>query len=144
MYRRNFNALFAASVLAGLTVPAIGAETEVELADFYESNGAFSQTAWQLSGQRIALRGFMAPLLKADSEFFVLTTYPVDVCPFCAEEGEWPEDIAVIYTQRKVRELPNHLPVVARGVLEIGVYTDPETKFVSMLRLSGANFRRAD
>ncbi len=120
--------------------PALAAEEPLKLRTLYDRK-AISDLARSSEGTRIAVEGYMAPPLKAESNFFVLTRTPMSVCPFCETEAEWPNDILAVYTKRAVDVVPYNVKIVASGVLELGAYTDPETGFVRLVRLSGASFR---
>ena len=74
----------------------------------------------------------MAPPLKANARFFVLTKMPMAVCPFCETEAEWPEDILAIYTKRRVKPVPFNVKIKTRGILALGALRDPETGFLSL------------
>ena len=63
---------------------------------------SFSDLAQELAGERVAVQGFMAPPLKAEAHFFVLTKTPMAVCPFCETEADWPDDILAVYTKRVI------------------------------------------
>lgn len=106
--------------------------------DLYERGTDLSDFANSGAGTRLTFEGFMAPPLKADTQFFVLTKMPMSVCPFCETSAEWPNDILAIYTKRKVKVIPFNRKIEVRGVLELGAYRDPETGFVSMVRLTDA------
>ena len=93
-------------------------------------------------GQRIAVIGFMAPPLKAESNFFVLTKKPMAVCPFCEKEADWPDDILAIYAKRVVDVVPFNVRILVKGRLELGPMTDRDTGFVSRVRLIDAVFAR--
>jgi hypothetical protein len=138
MQRRQF--LFHA--LGGLSVsvlPIIAKSTEViKLRDLYARDGSASKLALSLQGQRITIDGFMAPPLKAESQFFVLTRIPMAVCPFCETEADWPADILAVYTKRTVNVVPFNRRIESRGILELGPYRDPDTGFLSMVRLNDA------
>ncbi len=84
----------------------------------------------------------MAPPLKAETRFFVLTARPMSVCPFCETEAEWPEDILAVYAKRVVRVIPFNVGIMTTGQLELGSYTDPDTGFVSRVRLADAVYER--
>jgi len=100
----------------------------------------FSDKVVALKGARVAMRGFMAPPLKAESNFFVLTEIPMALCPFCSSDADWPDDIIVVYLDRaQTFEQANGIIEVS-GTLEVGSWTDPETGFVSLLRIVGARF----
>lgn len=130
---------------AALTLSRLGvaqADTPVvTMAQLYDK-GDFSEQARLFNGQPVALQGFMAPPLKADSKFFVLTNLPMAVCPFCSEVSEWPEDIVVVYTQRELQVVAFDNIIDVSGTLDLGAWTDPETGFVSKVRLKDATYRR--
>ncbi len=139
MNRRSF--LVAAGL--GVLSPRAMAEEVVNMRDLYNKDLSFSDYATQRAGQRIAASGFMAPPLKAESSFFVLTKRPMAVCPFCDTEADWPDDILAVYTKRTVEVMPFNVSIVVRGRLELGTYTDPELGFVSRVRLTDASYERA-
>ena len=102
----------------------------------------FSDKVVALKGEQVKMRGFMAPPLKAEANFFVLTEAPMALCPFCSSDADWPDDIIVIYLDRaQTFEQANDIIEVS-GTLEVGSWTDPETGFVSLLRIVGARFSR--
>lgn len=102
----------------------------------------FSDKVKSLEGRSVAMRGFMAPPLKAEADFFVLTEIPLALCPFCSSDADWPDDIIVVYLDRaQTFEQANGIIEVS-GKLEVGSWTDPETGFVSLLRIVGAGFKR--
>nr|WP_086935476.1 hypothetical protein [Azospirillum sp. B510] len=113
--------------------------------ELYRSFGVlgleFSEKVKRLSGRDVAIEGFMAPPLKAEAAFFVLTRIPMALCPFCSSDADWPDDILVVYLAAKQTFVQYNAPIRARGVLEFGGWTDPETGFVSQLRLREASFR---
>lgn len=103
----------------------------------------FSAAVQRLAGQTIAMRGYMAPPLTADAAFFVLTREPMSVCPFCSSDAEWPPDIVVVYLRRRILPFEPSVRIEVTGRLETGSWTDPESGFVSQLRLKDAAFARA-
>ncbi|WP_420393711.1 hypothetical protein [Acuticoccus sp.] len=141
MNRRHFLTAGAA-VLAMPILPA-GANGPVRMRDLYEKDLSFSQFALVSEGERIAVRGFMAPPLKAEAPFFVLTKRPMSVCPFCETSAEWPDDILAIYTKRTVDVVPFNVPILTRGELQLGDHRDPNTGFLSRVRLADAVYERA-
>ena len=122
----------------GLIRPAAAADGPIKLRDLYNKDQSFSDLARSLEGRRITVNGFMAPPLKAEISFFVLTKKPMAVCPFCETEAEWPEDILAIYTKRTVEVISFNRKIETSGVLELGTFKDPETGFVSRVRLVDA------
>ena len=121
--RRHLVAGAAASAVLPSALAPLGASaavTNLKVTDLYAGGGELSKVALDLQGKDVQFQGYMAPPLKADSKFFVLTTIPMAVCPFCAEITEWPEDIVVIYTNRAIEEVPFEIKVNAFGKLDLG------------------------
>jgi hypothetical protein len=102
----------------------------------------YSDKALALKGQQVRLRGYMAPPLKPESRFFVLTREPVSVCPFCASDAEWPVDIVVIYLKGTLAPVNFSQRIEVEGRLDIGSWIDPDTGFVSQVRLVDAEVRK--
>ncbi|WP_375686979.1 hypothetical protein [Pseudooceanicola sp. LIPI14-2-Ac024] len=137
--RRRLIASALATPFLATRLPAAG--TPLKVRDLYQRRGdGLSDLARDSVGQRLVVEGFMAPPLKADSRFFVLTKMPMAVCPFCETEAEWPDDIVAVYAKRVVDVVPFNVKIVARGVLELGAYKDPETGFLSLVRLADASY----
>jgi hypothetical protein len=138
MHRRSFLALTSAT----LTTPYIaGAETgAIRLRDFYAQGGGLSELALARDGKPVRVEGFMAPPLKANSNFFVLTKQPMAVCPFCETEADWPDNIMAVYTRRKFRVVAFNRRIETSGILSLGAFKDPETGFLSMVRIEQARF----
>ena len=84
----------------------------------------------------------MAPPLKAESKFFVLTREPMAICPFCQSDADWPSDIVVVYLDRATPMIDGGEAVAVRGRLEVGSATDDATGFVSQIRIVDAIVRR--
>ena len=140
--RRMLFALAALPVLP-FTRPALASET-LGFGELYKSFGVlgleFSDKVKRLNGQEITIKGFMAPPLKAEADFFVLTEIPMSLCPFCSSDADWPDNILVVYLGRKQTFVQFNAPIEASGVLEYGSWVDPETGFISQLRLRDAAF----
>lgn len=110
--------------------------------DLYNPDQSWSDLALASQGERVTFTGFMAPPLKAESKFFVLTKMPMAVCPFCEPEAEWPRDILPVYAKRVVSHPPSfNIRIQATGFLEIGEYIDPDTGFYSLIRLTDATYQ---
>lgn len=101
---------------------------------------SFTPKLKSLSGQRVSVVGSMAPPLRADGNFFVLTKNPVSLCPFCQSDADWPADILVVYLRPNVDFRQKNRPLVVTGRLELGSYTDPITGFVSLVRIVDAEY----
>ncbi|HBD91043.1 MAG: hypothetical protein A2092_01785 [Rhodobacteraceae bacterium GWE1_64_9] len=140
MHRRHFLAALPAISLGGMLRAE---DAPIRLRDLYNKDLSFSDAALAAKGSRITVSGFMAPPLKANSVFFVLTNRPMAVCPFCEPGMPWPDDILAVYAKRIVDVVPFNVPLLAEGVLELGDYVDPELGFYSKVRLSDATFARA-
>ncbi|MBC8129747.1 MAG: hypothetical protein H7Y08_05440 [Rhizobiaceae bacterium] len=142
--RRSFliSALVAGATCPMSSVSAGAAVDTIEFGDLYERQTIFSERAKALDGASVEMVGFMAPPLKAESRFFVLTRMPMSVCPFCETEADWPSDIIVVYTQDLISVVPFNFPIRVNGRLELGTTKDPEMGFVSRVRLQDADFER--
>ena len=138
MLNRRTLCLF--SIFTVMTSPLRALEEVTKLRDLYKKNLTFSDLALNLEGQRITVNGFMAPPLKVDTNFFVLTKMPMSVCPFCETEADWPDDILAVHTKRIVKVLPFNLKIEVQGLLELGTEKDAETGFVSRVRLIDATY----
>ena len=134
------------SVLSGVAaLPLVSALPSVARAtpsllirDIYVGGGDFSEAANGLVGQEIIIPGFMAPPLKPDATFFVLTRRPMAVCPFCDNEADWPRDIVLVKLADAIEWLPFNVAIEARGILELGTEVDEDTGFVCRVRLAQA------
>ncbi len=141
--RRTVIATAAASVALGLAAPPGPVRAQAgpfPLRDINARDGVYSDLARALEGRRITVEGFMAPPLKAESRFFVLTMLPMSVCPFCEDAAEWPDDIMAVYTKRVVNVVPFNVGIEVTGILELGAFRDPDTGFLSLLRLADATY----
>ena len=121
------------------------ADERLDFNGLYKSVGVrgavFSDAVARLAGSNVTIRGYMAPPLAAESRFFVLTSAPMTICPFCQSDADWPIDIVVIYMRRTSALLDGGTRIEVRGRLDIGSWTDPNSGFVSLLRLMDADFR---
>lgn len=98
--------------------------------------------ATALVGKEVAIRGYMAPPLKAESDFFVLTRFPMSICPFCSNAADWPIDIVVVKLRDISPVIEPAYAIIVTGTLEFGVKVDQDTGFVSMVRLTEASWLR--
>ena len=142
MKRRDF-LLSAAAVWWLVPEKAIAAQS-LNFDEMYEGNPIlglqFSEKLQSLKNQIIQIQGFMAPPLKAEAKFLVMTREPVSLCPFCNSDQDWPDNIIVVYLDEKQEFVQPNRPIVVTGRLELGSYTDEETGFVSLVRLKEASF----
>lgn len=95
---------------------------------------ALSDKLLSLDGQEVVIEGYMAPPLKAELDWFVLTRIRLSYCPFCSTAADWPDDIALIYLDGDVIR-PTEKPLRLQGRLEVGPAVDPETGMVSIVRI---------
>ena len=143
--RRSLLAAFGALGLGLAFRPAFAAD-ELSFDDLYGSFSPlglkFSDKVKQLTGEKVSIRGFMAPPLKAEAKFFVLSEIPMALCPFCSSDADWPDNIMVVYLDRKQTFTQPNQMIEVTGTLESGSWVDPETGFVSQLRLRGARYSK--
>lgn len=115
--------------------------------ELYKSSGVFgvqfSDKLAALAGRAVRVRGFLAPPLKADSNFLVLAREPVAICPFCQSDADWPNDIVVVYLRETLLRYAPGRPVDIAGKLEIGSLIDSRTGFVSLVRVVDAHLSQA-
>ncbi len=139
MDRRTFivatGGILASSALVRAVEP-------VRLRELYNRDKSFSDYASSMKDQYVEVDGFMAPPLKAESNFFVLTKMPMAVCPFCDSAMDWPIDIVAVYGRDIVPVSPFNVPIRVAGVLELGTEKDEELGFVSRVRLVDATYWR--
>lgn len=141
MDRRDFLAVAGASLAMPSLVLADGA-TALRFADLYVRGRQLTDTAAALEGQRVQMTGYMAPPLKPEIDFFVLTRRPMSVCPFCETEAEWPIDIVLAFSEKPVEVVRYTDLIRVTGRFETGFDIDEETGFVSFLRLRDISYRR--
>jgi hypothetical protein len=132
--------LVIAFCLGLLALPAGSAELRW---DSLYADGEFSEQAKLLDGAEVTLTGYMAPPLKANSKFWVMGDKPMTFCPFCATAEEWPSGIVVVYPTSNSVVPPDDRLIAVTGKLMLGLSTDPETGYVSKVRLINARYRTA-
>jgi len=145
--RRELLSVAAGAVLGNMfagvdTVLATDGASPIRLRELYNKDSSFSDIAQAVAGERIAVVGYMAPPLKAESTFFVLSNRPMTVCPFCESDADWPDDILAVYAKRVIKVVPFNAKITVQGTLELGGYRDTDTGFYSRVRLNDATFRR--
>lgn len=145
--RRAFLRAGLALGVVAVVPPPAAAATELGFDELYGKVTVlgleFSRKVVELDGQPVRIVGYMAPPLKAEADFFVLGRQPMAICPFCSSDADWPDDIVVIYLREKQTFEHTTGLVSVEGVLEHGSWADPETGFVSLLRVRDAEFRVA-
>ena len=140
--------LVVAAGLAGggvLPCPA-GASERLQFSELYKGAGILglqmSDKLRALAGTPVEMAGFMAPPLKAEARFFVLTREPLSLCPFCNSDADWPADIVVVLLRDEIRFVQSNQAIVVAGMLELGSKLDSQTGFVSQIRLVDAEYRK--
>jgi hypothetical protein len=133
-------------ILQCLFSNVLQAKDSLAFEEFYSNVGVlgltFSDKVKRLSGQKVVVNGFMAPPLKAEADFFVLTKMPMAICPFCSSDADWPSDILVVYLKKRQTFVQYNAIIQVEGALEYGSWTDTQSGFVSLLRLRDAVFKR--
>jgi len=124
---------------AAIARPARAA-TLLRIRELYDVGAEFSPRAQELAGRPVTIPGFMAPPVKPDVRFFVLTKLPMAVCPFCSSETDWPTDIVLVRTRRRQDWVDFSRLIEVTGTLELGTEIDLDTGFVSRVRLTGASY----
>jgi hypothetical protein len=133
--------LLGLACLAPLCLPARAAEL-VTFADLAVADDLYTEKARKLAGKVVEMHGYMAPPLKPEIDFFVLTSLPTAICPFCDAAASWPDDIVLVHLSRPVRALAYDRLLDVSGILEIGIDTDAATGFVSLVRLRDAKYTK--
>jgi hypothetical protein len=108
--------------------------------EFYSPNSSainlqFSDKLKGANNRQIKINGYMAPPLKPNLDFFVLTRIRLAACPFCSTAADWPEDILLVTMPdgKTVKQIEE--PITLVGKLEIGEAVDSKTGFFSLLRV---------
>jgi hypothetical protein len=137
--RRSVLGLAALAPFAPL--PARASE-HVSFPDLSVADDQYTDRARKLAGKVVEMHGYMAPPLKPEIDFFVLTSLPTAICPFCDAAASWPDDIVLVKLSRPVHALAYDRLLNVSGVLEIGIETDEATGFVSLVRLRDAKYTK--
>ena len=127
--------LMGLALVAPFAAAQAHAADRVGFADLWSEGAEFSQRAKALAGKTVEMRGYMAPPLKPEVEFYVLTSTPMATCPFCDTEAKWPQDIVLVMLARPQSAQAYSRPITVSGLLDIGTQTDEKTGFVSRVRL---------
>ncbi len=134
-------------LLALSSAPAFAEPARIAFGTLYKSYGVtglvFADAIVGLANKPVSIVGYLAPPLKAESRFLVLTEQPLALCPFCQSDTDWPTDIVAVYLRRLAPLQPPGTRLKVEGRLEIGSWTDPENGFVSQLRIVDATLTRA-
>ena len=145
MHRRDFLSSLALSATA-LTLPgvpeALAAAQTLKFRELYVRGNDLTDKAKSLEGAEIEMIGYMAPPLKPEIDFFVLTKLPMSTCPFCESEAQWPDDIVLAHARGSLRVVRYTDLIRVQGRFETGFQTDAETGFVSYVRLMDVRYEK--
>lgn len=142
MDRRRFLGGLATVPLLASIAPAFANTPSLRFRDMYSRGKDLSEQALALQGQRIEMTGYMAPPLKPEINFFVLTKIPMATCPFCNDAADWPNDIVVAYFDGDMEFTRFSNLIRVTGTFDTGVKTDGPTGFVSKVRLLDTSYMR--
>lgn len=128
-------------LLTGSVSQLLAAEPPlIRFRDMYGPGMVLANSFTARQGKNVEIQGFMAPPLKPDASFFILTKMPMAVCPFCDNEADWPEDVILVKLDTPFEILRFNRRITVQGKLSLGVEVDQETGFVSRVRLLHATF----
>jgi len=141
--RQTLVGVAAAAIVAPLGQAFAASPTRLFFYQIYSKGTQLSDLATSLAGTPVEIVGFMAPPLKAESPFFVLTNAPMETCPFCDEIAFWPDNIIYVTSDKPLETVPFDRQIRVSGMLDLGPQTDNATGFVSLVRLKRASVTRA-
>lgn len=142
MNRRRFVIAGTACALLPLTpgIALAGDPAPLTFKELYGKRMVFSDKVLALEEQEVIIEGYMAPPLKAEADFFIMTKMPLAVCPFCDNEADWPADILFVRMSERQSFVKFNRRIRVVGRLEVGTEVDEETGFVSRMRITDAVF----
>jgi hypothetical protein len=130
------------AMLVTASAPLAFAEAPVAITfdEFYDGYDLrtgliLSQKLLALDGESVVIEGYMAPPLKPELDYFVLTRIRLAFCPFCSNASDWPDDIALVYMPDGESTTATTAPIRVTGRIEVGASTDIETGMVSLVRV---------
>ncbi|MEG4642908.1 hypothetical protein VB636_08900 [Paracoccus sp. APAP_BH8] len=101
----------------------------------------FSPKLADLAGQRVRMRGYLAPAYHGDPGPLVLTRTPFAACSDCGTDHDWPADSVFIFpAAEQAGFAPGRLTEV-EGVLEHGALRLADPDVLSLVRLRDAIWR---
>src|SRR5579872_4624194 len=110
----------AAAVLGPSFRPALADNpTRLFFYQIYSKGTTLSDTALGLQGKKVEIVGFMAPPLKTQVPFFVLTDVPMETCPFCDEIAFWPDNIIYATSDNALDPVAFDRQIRVAGVLDL-------------------------
>jgi hypothetical protein len=144
MHRRDVISALAATAALPLvsTTSALASAPTIKFRELYVRGNDLTEKARGLEGAEVEMVGYMAPPLKPEIDFFVLTKLPMSTCPFCESEAQWPDDLVLALTREPISVVRYTDLIRVRGRFETGFKTDSETGFVSFVRLLDVTYRK--
>lgn len=144
MNRRNFvrTALLAGALPVAGPLPALASAPSLKFRELYVRGTELTDKARVLQGQEVEMIGYMAPPLKPEIRFFVLTKLPMSTCPFCESEAQWPDDLVLALSNEPLDVVRYTDLIRVKGTFETGFKKDADTGFVSFVRLTGISYAK--
>lgn len=142
MHRRDVLLGLATAAVALPASRAAASTPALKFRDLYVRGTELTDMAKGLEGQEVEMIGYMAPPLKPEIDFFVLTKLPMSTCPFCESEAQWPDDLVLALTKEPVSVVRYTDLIRVKGKFETGFKTDAETGFVSFIRLVDVSYNK--
>ena len=143
MNRREFVSGMALTAVAMLPISRAWAETPVlKFRELYVRGNELTDRAKGLEGLQVRMVGYMAPPLKPEIDFFVLTKLPMSTCPFCESEAQWPDDLVLALTKEPISVVRYTDLIRVTGRFETGFKKDTATGFVSFVRLLDVGYEK--
>ena len=130
------------AALAPLVASSARAAETITFKDIWLDGDEISAKAKANIGMDVEMQGYMAPPIKPEVQFFVLTKIPTAICPFCDSTAAWPEDIVLVLMSRPIRAIDYDRLIRVQGTLEFGTEIDTATGFVSRVRLRNSTYRK--
>ena len=124
MKRRNFLTALFFSAMAPVAAVKAASDLKLGFEEMYEGNPIlglqFSQKLKSFADKTVSVEGFMAPPLKPEADFLVMTREPVSLCPFCNSDQDWPDNIIVVYLSKKQEFVQPNRPIVVTAGWSLG------------------------
>lgn len=144
MKRRDVLSAIALAAALPVTTGARAATATpaLKFRELYVRGNDLTAKARSLEGLQVEMVGYMAPPLKPEIDFFVLTKLPMSTCPFCESEAQWPDDLVLALTREPISVVRYTDLIRVNGRFETGFTKDPETGFVSFVRLLDVRYEK--
>lgn len=148
MERRTFISLATAGLVGGAPLSKVlGAEDALplDLATLYETDGSgglnFAPHVLAAVSRLVVVTGYVAPHLQPGAPFHLVSHIPLSACPHCLGNRTLPKGTVAFYPLRAngASYEPGADPVALKGYLELGAKVDPQTGFVTTIRLRGTS-----